>query len=301
MHRRKWLQTAQPTRILCIAIVLMTQTAAAQEADTVLYPVWEADLAAKLNASQASYHNWTEGGINSLAAAALVAGDFVRRSAEWTQTYESRFSLGVVKQGALNLRKSEDVIFLRGTVNYAGEGFLNRFTPTVSAGLRTQFAPGYNFEKNPFVDDPREPPVQVSDFFSPATFTQSVGLEYASTWGFKQRLGLGAKETVVLKEGFRTLYGLERSTPVRFQVGVESHTEIDKEVFENVKFKSTLGLFAAFNQEELPDMLWENLVVMQVNKWLSADFAFVSLFDRDISDEIQMKEAFSIGISLVFI
>lgn len=283
------------------ALFVATHTVVAQEADTVTYPVWEADLAAKLNASQASYHNWTEGGINALAATGIVTGDFVRKSAEWTQTYESRLSVGLVKQGDLNLRKSEDVIRLRATINYVGNGFLKKYTPTVSAGIRTQFAPGFNFDKNPFPGDDRLPPVQVSNFFSPATITQSAGLEYASDWGFKQRLGVGAKETIVLIHKFRELYGLAPTEAVRFQLGVESYTEVDREVFKNVKFKSSLGLFAAFNQEELPDMLWENVVVMQVNKWLSADFQFVSMFDRDVSDEIQVREALSIGVSLIFI
>ncbi len=287
----------------CLAFLLMGRRASAQDADTVQLPIWETELVAKLNASQASYRNWTEGGINALSSTALIAGDFIRESVAWKQTYESRFSFGVVKQDTLILRKSEDLIRLRATINYVGDGFMRAFTPTVSAGLRTQFAPGFNYEKNPFEDDlgQLDPPIKVSDSFSPATFTQSVGLEYASDWGFKQRMGLGAKETVVLIERFRVLYGLQPSESIRFQLGLESNTEVDKEIFENVRLQSTLGLFAAFNQEELPDMLWENLIVMQVNSWLSADFQFAAMFDRDISDAIQIKEVFSIGVSLVLL
>jgi hypothetical protein len=109
------------------------------------------------------------------------------------------------------------------------------------------------------------------------------------------------KETVVLIERFRMLYGVNPTGPVRFQLGVESFTEFDKEVLQNVLLKSSLGLFAAFNQEDLPDMLWENVIVMKVNNWLSADFEFVALFDRDLSDRIQLKEALSIGFSFVII
>lgn len=290
----------------CLVLLLVTGTANAQDADpvqdadTLDYPVWTTNLAAKFTASQASFHNWTEGGINALSSTAQIAGDFVRQSPAWKQTYETRLSFGVIKQDREELRKSEDLIRLKAAVNYAGDGFLKQFTPTVTVGLRTQFAPGFNFEKNPFQNELSvlPPPIKVSDFFSPATFTQSLGLEYFSDWGFKQRLGVGAKETVVLIERFRFLYGLQESEMVRFQLGIEAFTEIDKEIFKNVRFKSALGLFAAFNQDELPDMLWENLMVMKVNSWLSADFEFVSLFDRDISDALQIKESFSVGIAL---
>lgn len=285
---------------ILIAGLLTAPKAAAQDPDTLLLPAWESNLTAKFNISQASYHNWIEGGINALASTALVDGKFVRHAEAWTHTYESRLSFGVIKQDRETLRKSEDLIRLRATINYVGDGFFHTFTPSLSAGFRTQFAPGFNYEENPFNNN-WPLPVKVSDLFSPATFSQSLGLEYASEWGFKQRLGMGAKETVVLIELFRPLYGLDSTETVRFQLGVESYTEIDKEIFKNVRLKSMLGLFAAFNQEEFPDLIWENLIVMKVNSWLSADFEFVTMFDRDISDALQIKESLSVGISVIII
>jgi hypothetical protein len=141
----------------------------------------------------------------------------------------------------------------------------------------------------------------VSDFFAPAVFTQSLGLTYTTGWGFKQRFGAAAKETVILIRELRELYGQPADEEVRFQLGLESLTDLDREIFQNVRLKSALRLFAAFNQEELPDILWENLVEMRVNSWLSTDIEFVTLFDRDVSDALQVKEALSIGLSVVFI
>lgn len=287
--------------------VILTGTAGAQDADTVAeeadivsYPIWERDLAASLRGSQAGHRNWTEGGVNTLAAATQVTGDFVRRSESWRQTYESRLGIGVVRQDTLAVRKAEDVLRLKSEMSYVGNGIFGRFNPTVAAGLRTQFAPGFNYDKNPFGDD-RPPPVKVSDFFSPATFTQSVGLAYTSEFTFRQRIGVAAKETVVQIPRLRTLYGQVRSEAVRFQLGVESHTEVDREVFTNVQIKSTLGLFAAFNQEELPDLLWENEIIMSINDWLSTNVEIVALYDRDISNALQLKEVFSIGISIAIL
>lgn len=270
------------------------------EEEVVVNTVWESDVAAKFNISQASFRNWTEGGVNTLSSSSQFLSKIVRTTQNWSETFEARLGFGVVKQDTLNLRKADDIIRLLATVKYHGQGFFRKFNPTTSAGLRTQFAPGFNYERNPFEDD-QSLPVKVSDLFSPATFTQSLGLTYSASWGFRQRLGVAAKETVVLIERFRQLYGVTPDQPVRFQLGAESLTEIDREIFRNVELKSSLGLFAAFNQEDLPDMLWENVVVMKVNKWLSADFELVTLFDRDLSDRVQLKESLSIGFSFVFI
>ena len=75
---------------------------------------------------------------------------------------------------------------------------------------------------------------------------------------------------------------------------MESRTEVDREVFENVRLRSSLNLFASFNQTftetRLPDVLWENLITMEVNAWLGVDFEFVTLYDRDLSQRLQLKE-----------
>lgn len=274
----------------------------AQEAkeDSLLGPQWEVDLLGKLSLSQAGYANWTEGGVSTLASTASMSGTFARTSTNWIQKHEGRLAFGLVKQDTLSFRKADDLIRASSSIQYRGEGFFGTFNPIWALSARTQFAPGFNYDKNPF-PHPHNLPVKVSDLFSPATFTQSMGLTYDPNKWFTQRLSLAAKETVVLIERLRRLYGIEPEGPVRFEVGLEAKSQVDREVFKNVKVKSTLGLFAAFNQADVPDLLWENLVAMKVNSWLGVNFEVVMLYDRDISDALQVKEVMSVGFSYVFI
>lgn len=272
----------------------------AQESDSAEVAEWDITALGKLNASQATYRAWTEGGISSLASTAQVSLDMKRQSNEWHQAYEMRSSFGVIKQDTLNVRKAEDLIRIKGQISYSGDGRFRVISPTVAFGIRTQFAPGFSYDKNP-LNNGWPLPVKVSDFFSPATFTQSLGFSYRTSWGFDQRLGVAAKEMVVLIDYLRPLYGLTPDQAIRYQLGIESHTQLDYEVVRNVRYKSSIGLFAAFNQENLPDMLWENTIVMKVNSWLSTDIEVVMLYDRDISKSLQLKEVFSIGLSIVFI
>lgn len=285
---------------LFAALLLTSVAARAQEEDTVRVLGWKSEAFGKLNLSQAGYQNWTEGGINSLASSTSITAKTVRTSPNWVQTYESRLAIGVVKQDTLDVRKSEDLIRIDGSVLYEGEGLLKVFNPTVAVNLRTQFAPGFNYEENPF-GDARRPPVKVSDFFAPATLTQSIGLTYGVDWGFKQMLGIAAKETIITIRRLRPLYGQDPEESVRFELGLESQTGVDREILRNVRLKSTLRLFAAFNMDEIPDVLWENLLIMKVNDWLSADFEFVSLIDRDVSDAVQVKEVLSVGFSIALL
>ena len=185
-------------------------------------------------------------------------------------------------------------------MHYHGDNFFKSFNPTFDATIRTQFAAGFNFDKDP-LDKGRTPPVKVSTFLSPGTFTQSLGLSYTPNAWLTQRLGMAAQEVMVNIEKLRPLYGLDLDQSVRSELGIESHTEINKEVVTNVQLKSRLSLFAAFNKTDPPDMIWENLIAMKVNSWLSTNLAFVMLFDRDVSSDVQIKEVFSVGVSFLLL
>ena len=287
---------------LIALLCLMWRPARAQDAaaDSLLGPRWESDILAKLAATQAGYSNWTKGGVNSLAFSTGLEGIFERESPSWNQKHDFRLAYGLVKQDTLEFRKANDEISLNSSLQYRGSGFFRLFNPTVALQTRTQFWAGYNYKNNPF-DDDREPPVKVSDFFSPATLTQSLGLTVDPAEWFTQRVGVGAKQTVVVIEDFRSLYGVEESSAVHVEVGIESRSQLEREVFENVLLKSSLGLFAAFNKPEVPDLIWENIVAMKVNSWLTVNLAVDALYDRDISDLLQLKEVLSLGLSFVLI
>lgn len=256
---------------------------------------WKSDLTAKLAGSQASFQNWAEGGVNTLAFSSGLDGKWERTSRGWNQLYESRFAFGMVKQDTLDFRKAEDIIRLTATYRYSGDGSLDKVSPTVSFRARSQFASGYNFEKNQFKVK-RPLPQKVSDLLSPGVFTQALGMTYSHRPWLTQRVGLGGKQTVVLIERLRELYNMDIDETVRVEVGFEAYTDFDKELFTNVHLKSTVGLFAAFNKPESPDLLWESTLAMKVNSWLQFNVDWAVMRDDDVSRRFQFKEVFSVGV-----
>ncbi len=268
--------------------------------DSLIALGWRYDMLGNFSASQAGFQNWTEGGVNTFAFTTALEGEGTHLARRWEQTHSFSLSFGLVKQDTLDFRKAEDEILLQSSFQYQGDGFFATFNPTFANELRTQFAEGFNFEKDP-LGLGRTPPVLVSAFFSPAVLVQSFGLTYDPNSWFTQRFGVGAKETLVLIERLRPLYGVDLDQTVRLEVGLESLTEVDREIFENVRYKSSLGLFAAFNNPDVPDVLWKNAIAMKVNTWLGVNFQFVALFDKDRSDAVQLKEVLSLGISFALL
>lgn len=288
--------------LLCLLTILPLAPAVhAQTATPDTSTAWKKSLIGRASGAQAGFSNWAEGGVNTVAITLGSEGTAEKIGATWHQKYSLRLSFGLVRQDTLDFRKAEDLIRLRSTFQYsAGEGMLATFQPTVAFGFRSQFAPGQNFDKDP-TGAGRKPPVKVSDFFSPATLTQTIGLTWDPSPVFTQRLGVSAKETIVMIERLRPLYSVSRDKSVRAELGIEAFSDFEKEILTNVHYKSTLGLFAAFNKAESPDMLWENALAMKVNSWLGVNVEWTFLFDADVSKEVQLKEVFSIGINYIFI
>jgi hypothetical protein len=255
---------------------------------------WTVNLDGLMTATRSQFDNWREGGVNSLGYSIGLKGKAIRQTEAWKHTHTLRMEFGQIKQEDIEIRKSIDVIQYGFELQSLGS---SAFTPTAAAEFRTQFAPGYDYKKNPF-DDGRDPPVQVSEFMAPAYFTQSLGLSYDPESWYKTRLGVGAKETFVTNEELGSIYGLEAGETSRFELGIESHTEASLELVENVTLESKLSLFAAFNMTDFPDARWENFLVMRVNSWLQLNAELTALYDADISTRMQYRQLTSIGISI---
>ncbi|MEM6336442.1 MAG: DUF3078 domain-containing protein [Bacteroidota bacterium] len=259
---------------------------------------WQHAVNVRLGGSQVGFQNWNEGGLNALSAFAGFEVNSKRRQEHILTKYDVRLRIGLVKQDTLDVRKSEDILLATGSHQLVGdaEGPFATLQPIIAYGIRTQFAPGFNFKRNPY-DDGRPLPVRVSGFFAPAELTQSLGLTYDPNSWYTQRLGLGSKITVVSERRYRPLYAMRPNQPIRFEVGIESVSEMNKEVVENVTYKGTLRLFASFNRPDTPDLLMENFINMKVNEWLSVTGELVLLYDRDQRAELQMRQSLSVGIA----
>jgi hypothetical protein len=282
--------------LLLAGWIVMPGVSFAQDAEDEVDPeAWKKSLVTKLAGSQASFQNWAEGGINTLALSSGMDGRWEKSAGSWNRRYDMRLAYGLVKQDTLDFRKAEDIIRLNATFKHTEVGSLSALTPTLSFTARSQFSPGYNFDKNQFKVK-RPLPQKVSDILSPGVFTQALGMTYQFRPYLSQRLGLGGKQTVVLIERLRELYNMEIDESVRVEFGLEAYTELEKELATNIHLKSTLGLFAAFNKPESPDLLWENVLNMKVNSWLQFNVEWVVLRDDDVSKKFQFKEVFTVGI-----
>lgn len=262
---------------------------------------WQSSLVTSLSASQAAYSNWQEGGISALAFNAGAAGQFERVTGAFKHIHALNLEFGQLKQDTLSFRKAADLIRYGFAIQYQALGV---FQPTFALEARSQFAKGYDYNPDP-ADYPASLPVvageqlQVSEFGSPAYVSQVIGVTFDPGIWYTARFGVALKETIVNVENLREVYGNAPDEMVRTEAGLDLTIQATGQIMDNVFLTSRLSSFQAANQvgDNAPDTIFENNFLLKVNDILNVNLGLVTLFDNDVSSDIQLKELLSLGVS----
>ncbi|MFV1883301.1 MAG: DUF3078 domain-containing protein [Balneola sp.] len=251
---------------------------------------WGQTWVLNLNGSQASYDNWSEGGVNT------IAGTF---STVYTKLYrKERTSYGFrvnLRYGQSRIdgdtRKSDDLISIRSRVTYdLAEG-----SPVAAYGaiqFKTQFAEGYNYGAGPLGED-----ILISNFMAPGYFIEGAGIEYNANENLQMQGGLALKQTIVNDDNLVGFYNMTDN--FRSEGGLSTGITYQNTIAENIQYSSNLETFTNFLLPiDETDISWANEITGQINSIVSASFQFELRYDNDFSSEIQLKQVLSAGITV---
>jgi hypothetical protein len=268
----------------------LREKAAKATTDTAQHFGWAHSVVAGLTLTQVAFKDWAPGGENALAYALGLAGESAdnERMTSWSNVY--KLAYGQTKLGDQGIRKTNDEIYFESMFI---EKLWLQVNPYVAAMLRTQFAPGFNYDI-----DGKGTDVQVSKFFDPAYLTESAGAAYKPVPEISTRLGIGLREVVT---NTYTQYADDPATleveKVRVQGGMESVTDVNWNFAENMKFTANLALFAPFKTMDQIIVRSDNTVSAKVNSYISVSFNVQLINDRTVSARTQIKQILALGFS----
>lgn len=279
-----------------------------------------------LNLNQASFSNWTAGGVNSVAFSAL--GKFSANHTKDKFTWNNNLNLlyGMVKNQDESLKKSEDKIEL---ISVAGYDLSKNWAVIGYMSFRSQFTDGYDNDNDS---------IRISRFMAPGYLTLSPGFRYKpndyfyvivspvtakftfvtdQTLANQGSFGVTPAEIdsngVILKEGENMLLYLGPFLEAYFK----------KEVSKGLTYESRFNVLYTFlNRDNLEpydaDVSWENFLNYSVAKYFSVslflhfvylpgqpsiqfdNFTGVAVPKAVPNRHIQIKETVGIGITYTF-
>ena len=275
-------------KVILLSLALFSVYAYPQT-DTAKVPPygWKHGMVAALTLSQIAFTNWTAGGDNALAWTITADGKSIDEQEKTTWTNNYKFAFGQARLGDGNLRKTDDKIDLESILSYKMTQYVN---PYAAVTFKSQFDKGFKYPNN--VETP------VSKFFDPAYITESVGAGIQATKEIKTRLGFALRETFA--DQFAAIYTDDPSTPgiekSKVEGGLESVTDVDWKITDNILFTSKLELFAPFKTIDHVDIRSDNKLTMSVNKYITANVA-VQLLNVAPFPKTQVKETIAIGFT----
>ena len=243
------------------------------EAKTDTVKSWDKGALFNLGFSQVTLSNWAAGGNNSVSVNGIANfhSNFTGKKASWENALNLGY--GLLKQDKANLQKTDDNIELtskygrKATEKWFYAGLLN---------FKTQFAGGYNYPNDS---------VSISSFMAPGYLLGAAGMNYKH----KDVLGLflspiTSKTTFVLDEKLADVgaFGVDEGQHVRHEIGGYVRANYQKDIMENVKLTTTLGLFSNYlNKPENIDINWDLMVLMKVNKLITVSINTNLIYDDD--------------------
>lgn len=246
-----------------------------------------------LNGSQASYSNWSQGGTNNIAATGT--------STITTLYRKNKFAYGLL----LDTRYGKTHIENEGTRKISDRlYFLNRFLYTLNEEnpelklftnlvFRTQFDKGYDYGA---AEDGGN--ILISKFMAPAYFSENIGVAYVPTDIFSVEAGLGLKQTYISDESLSETYGLDEGDQFRSEAGFTIGASLETDLLENVQLSSSIQTFTNFNTGfNSTDVHFSNKLIGRINSYINTNLSLDLVYDDDFSEEIQVAQVLSLGIS----
>ena len=278
--------------VLCLIVFigqLSAQTPPPQSPDSSRWG-WKHSVVSGLNLTQVAIKDWAQGGENALAWTLRLDGlsKLDDTSFVWGNSY--KMSYGQAKLGSETTRKTEDRLERESVFTYKLGTEVN---PYLAATLKTQFAEGVMIDANGVT-------TPISKFFDPAYLTQSAGFGYRPSPAIKTRLGAALREIIT---STYTAYANDPSTPVSQRVktrvdgGVESVTDAELKLDDNLLLRSKLELFAPARKIREVTMRMDNTLSANVSKYVAVILNVQLINDPNTSTRLQEKEVLALGLT----
>lgn len=255
---------------------------------------WALNWVASLNGSQATYSNWSRGGVSSMSLTSMSTIRMFYRKDEFSYEFRIDTRYGQARIQDEGIRKTDDRLVLRNRFLYDISDGDTEFRLFTHINFESQFSPGFSYGAGPEGED-----ILRSDFMSPAYFTQNAGLSYYPQERFSIDAGLGLKQTVVLDTTLSARYGVDEGRRIKPEAGFTIGVDYEQEIMEDVIYEGHLETFTNLVRPiRRTDIFFTNKITGKVNNHINVQFRFELIYDDDFSEKLQVSQVLSAGVSV---
>lgn len=146
--------------------------------------------------------------------------------------------------------------------------------------------------------------LKISHFFSPAYFQFGPGFLWKKNDNLSVNFSPAAAKLIVVHPHFTEFgpsFGVLQGDSSRFEFGASITGYYKLNIMTNVSVENRLNLYSDYlDNPQNVDIDYQMNVIMKINKYLSANLAFQTIYDDNSIKAFQTREVFGLGVNYGF-
>ncbi|MBS7786116.1 DUF3078 domain-containing protein [Flavobacterium sp. CYK-55] len=250
--------------------------------------------------NQSNFNNWLAGGENNISGNLGINYDFNYKKDKITWDNKVIASYGLIQTKNADFEKKTDDRFEYNSVfgkKAGGYWYYSFFM-----NFRTQFTKGYVYSKDA---NGKEIRTENTNMLSPGYLTFGPGMLWKKSDNFKFNMApLTSKFTFVDKDFTlpnKAYFGVEEGKSYRYELGFYASGYYKFDIMQNVTLENTLNLYSNYlDKPQNVDLDYTTNIVMKINRYLTTNFVFQTIYDDNAFAGFQTRQIFGLGVNYAF-
>lgn len=242
--------------------------------------------------NQSSFSNWQAGGQNNFAGNIGFNYDFNYKNGDWQWDNKWIVAYGLTKIKGADTQKTDDKIELNSLLGKKASGY---WFYSAFFNFKTQMDTGL---------DPATQTTKISHFFSPAYFQFGPGMLWKKSDNLKVNIAPATSKLIIVHDHFTEFgpsFGVEKGKTTRYELGAAINGYYKFNVMENVSVENILNFYSNYLEDpQNVDIDYQLNIVMKINKFLTTNFAFQTIYDDNAFRGFQTKQIIGLGVNYGF-
>jgi len=271
-------------KVIFLLFVISTSFTFGQLPDSLMNK-WIPSFVVSAGINQIAFTNWVKGGDNSISWTFLGDLHYDFTGDLWSFKNSIKATYGRSKIGSSTYKTTDNDLYIENVAIY-NLGWA--VSPFISNSIRSSVARGYDYKVTP--------EVETANFFDPGYVTQTIGFTYDKYANILTRLGFGFQE--IFANVHREYTDPDnKATAFRFETGIESVTDVNYKLDDNILLQSKIRFFSQFKSLDVWDVRFDNIISAQITKIIAVSFTYLVVYEKAQSPLTQVKEGLQIGIT----
>lgn len=275
-----------------LLLVAFSSVGFAQETSNDTVKHWTRKGVFTFLANQSSFSNWQAGGQNNFAGNVGINYDFNYKNGDWNWDNKIILAYGLTKIKGADTQKTDDRVEFNSLLGKKASGY---WFYSAFFNFKTQMDAGL---------DPATQTLKISHFFSPAYFQMGPGMLWKKSDNLKVNFAPATSKLIMVHDHFTEFgssFGVEQGETSRYELGAAINGYYKFNIMENVSVENILNFYSNYLEDpQNVDIDYQLNIVMKINKVLSTNLAFQTIYDDNAFRGFQTKQIIGLGLNYGF-